>query len=119
MNRPSIDLELPVELAALLVENNHAEPATGRRSGTWQVIATFATGAATTVSLLQTPQTVAYFADKCRGLATRKGRSAAERDYLEAKGPYGQLRIPVTSETSVADIERLLRKTIFNKDLGK
>ncbi|MFI7680613.1 hypothetical protein [Actinophytocola sp. NPDC049390] len=119
MSRPSIDIVVPEELATLLVADGHAQPATGRRSGAWEVIASFATGGATTVSLLQIPQTVAYFADKCRTLAVRKRENSSAPYYMEAKGPYGQLRIPITPDTSTAQIERLLRRTIFNKDLAE
>ncbi len=118
MDQPSIELAMPAELAEYLVEKNLAEPVSGRRNVDWELLAGFATGAATTVSLLQTPKTLAELAEMCRtlfGRRTTDRRSKKEIVYLEASGPGGQVRIPVTADTTTEEIERLLRKTVFTR----
>ncbi|GAB3929197.1 hypothetical protein GCM10029976_028390 [Kribbella albertanoniae] len=118
MDQPSIELAMPAELAEFLVENDLAEVISGRRNVNWELLAGFATGAATTVSLLQTPKTLAELAQMCRVLFGRRKtdrRSKKEIVYLEASGPGGQVRIPITAETSTEEIERLLRRTVFTR----
>jgi hypothetical protein len=111
-----IILKVPRELADTLVSAGLAEEPPGRRSTNWEIIATFATGSATTISLLQGPQTLGYLVRTCLALTQRRAAApAAQPDlgYLEAIGPKGQIRIPVTPGMTSAQIERLLRNTIF------
>ncbi len=111
-----ITIEVPDELAKLLIADGLASVVDFRRSPTWKLLADFAGGAATTVSLLQAPETVSYLAESCRTMADRwhkrKGKEA-HLLHLEAIGPRGQIRISLDATTSVGEIEHLLRQTIF------
>jgi hypothetical protein len=117
VQRPLL-IELPSEIASALVEDGFATDAGTRRSSTWQVIVSVATGASTTISLLQGPQTVAYVAEKIKDLFRRKPASKRSGDefYVEAMGPQGQMRIRVTADTPVEEVVKLLEATVFDSD---
>jgi hypothetical protein len=118
LNLRPLLIEVPGELADGLVENGLAEKIAGRRSSTWQVLASVATGTGTMISLMQGPQTVAYLATKIKNLFDRNSASSkiSEPRYLEATGPQGQVRIPVSPDTSVDEIATLLKATVFAPD---
>jgi hypothetical protein len=109
-------LQVPQELADLLVSEGLAEAPSGRRSTTWEILATFAGGAATTIGLLQGPQTVGDLARMCLSLARRHSARPVpqpEPGYLVAIGERGQIRMPIAPDTTVEQVEHLLRNTIF------
>lgn len=109
-------LRVPQELADALVSEGFAEVPPGRRSTTWEILATFATGSATTISLLQGPQTLSFLARACLSLAKRPAAAPlpqARLGYLEATGKKGQIRMPIGPDTTPEQIEHLLRSTIF------
>ncbi len=97
-----ITIEVPDELAKLLIADGLASVVDFRRSPTWKLLADFAG--------------VSYLAESCRTMADRwhkrKGKEA-HLLHLEAIGPRGQIRISLDATTSVGEIEHLLRQTIF------
>ncbi|MET7375580.1 hypothetical protein [Micromonospora arida] len=112
----TITLRVPQELADVLVSEGSAEVPPGRRSTTWEIVATFATTSATTISLLQGPQTLGYLARACLSLARRRTATPAPRaelGYLEAVGKGGHIRMPIFPHTTPEQVEHLLRSTIF------
>ncbi|MDQ3406287.1 MAG: hypothetical protein M3548_23315 [Actinomycetota bacterium] len=119
MSTESLLVKVPDELANELVAEGLATTPVGRRSGTWQLIATWAAGTGTTISLLQGPQTIGYLARKLRSLFQRDhDKGTPEQAYVEAKGPGGQMRFLVTASTTKEEIEHLLRSTLFPGNSG-
>jgi hypothetical protein len=113
----SLLAKIPDELVNELVAAGLATTPTGRRSGTWQVLATWASGAGTAISLLQGPQTISYLARQLRSRFQQpNNQESAEQAYVEAKGPGGQIRFPVNANTTTEEIERLLTATLFPDD---
>ncbi|AHH97881.1 hypothetical protein [Kutzneria albida] len=117
MSTPKILVRVPDDLVPELVAAGLAEQATTRRSGNWEVVASWLTGAGTVISLLQGPETIGWLAKAL--FKRKKDNPRASTQYLTAKGEAGELRIPITESTSVEDIERLLTATLFPADRDK
>lgn len=121
MQQQSIRVQVPAQLGAVLLADGIATIGPDRRSSTWQLLASWAGGGATVVSLLQTPQVVSDLAERCCAFATKFRHSSSVpsgRMHLEAVGPKGQLRISLDADTSILEIEQLLRRTIFCDGTG-
>jgi hypothetical protein len=110
MSTAKVLVRIPSDLVAELVAEGLAEAAAPRRSGGWEIAATWFTTTGTVISLMQGPETVTWLA---RALLARRKPKQGKVAYLDAKGPGGELRIPVTELTSLEDVERLLLATVF------
>lgn len=109
-----IRVTMPEEVAAALADIEGVDVSQARRSG-WLLASDVLTGATTTLALLQAPQTISDIAGRVHGLFAKRKRDAGSI-VVEAKGPHGQLRIKFTDGTDVAEIEKLLRGTIFEAE---
>ena len=111
MSTSKVTIKVPDELVTELIAAGFAEDTTARRSGNWELAANWLTATGTVISLLQGPETVTWLAKAL--LNRKKTKPQGQVHYLEARGEEGELRIPITDDTSFADIERLLTATIF------
>ncbi|WP_420078594.1 hypothetical protein ACN6AT_04750 [Streptomyces sp. JL4002] len=116
----AIKVRVPGELAELLIAEGHATPTRARRSSQWGLDGDFIQGTATVIALMQAPQTVAYLAGVIRSLASRRRADRADdrgRIFVEAVGPYGQIRIDCAAAT-VEEVERLLGRAMLPPQSG-
>jgi hypothetical protein len=111
-----LTLRLPKLLADELVLEGLAEIQEPDRASGWELVYPVASSAAVVVTIFQTPATLKSVAAGCRRLLKRA--SPEDGDRLEAVGPGGQLRLRVTQQTDLADLEQFLKRTIFT-DLGQ
>lgn len=98
-----IRIEVSPELADDMVAEGLAiRP--GTRSSTAQLLIDGATAAATTISLLQAPDTFAKLA------AMIKGRFAKQKDVtLKIKGKRGTVEVVVTADTDLENLAKLIK----------
>ncbi|MGW0455892.1 hypothetical protein [Gordonia sputi] len=112
----SVRVTVPVELANALGDSPGVEE-TGARRSSWEIALHVLTGATTTISLLQAPQTLADVSARIRSfLGSDTIVGEGKPIVIEVTGPRGQVRAHLSSESQVGEIRKVLTETLFDVD---
>jgi hypothetical protein len=108
----AVTVHLPSDVAEDLIAAGLAQRTLGRRSG---LMLETAGVAATVISLLQGPDTVVQLARMLRDWSAVHLSSARHGHpvVISARGPKGRVDLQLTDRTDLAEVESLLRRTVF------
>ena len=109
-----IKIAIPKELADELASDGVAMVQRQSRSAAWQLILSATPAAAVMVTLLQAPETLNNFARGCLKIIRKKPQKVDQ--IIHAVGPGGEMRLIVTSETDLQEVEQFLERVLFPRE---